>query len=135
MPQKSLLVRTVALVKRNPWRTITTAVAVLGGLPAAYAGAVFLEPVAPAHRAYVRDQVHEAQNATLPVLRDLQVDIANRAKRDEVDKKTKWTIERAKTKDPATLDMIDRQLRDSEATINALDEQLTTVKQLRAKGQ
>ena len=53
----SLVQRSVATVKRNPYKFIAVAVAIFGGLPTAVAGFELFDPIIPALHYYVREQL------------------------------------------------------------------------------
>ena len=56
-PPPSLFRRGLASVKRNPVKSITAAVILLGGLPSAVAGANYLDPIIPAFHYWVLQQL------------------------------------------------------------------------------
>ncbi len=102
----------------------------------------YAEPGWYASHGWVRDlfdakirPVTVSQNDDRKILRDIQIDTANRAKRDEVNNLAKYTIERDKVKDNFTLDLIDKQIDASKDSLRALDDQLKTLKELKGKGQ
>lgn len=128
-----------------PWGKITTVTAVVVGLTGAIQGIKAAWPlmrlILPALILYVDGSVDDArgewrtaQSSDRGVLRDVQIDMNNRSRRDEIQKKYNFAIERTKTSDPTTLQIIDRSLRDVEENISELDNQLNTLKQLKAHG-
>lgn len=127
--RQTRIVRTIALIKRNPWKVIAAVIATLGGLPAAWAGANLLEPVVPAHRGYVRT----VMEPVLSAVRDSQIEQAE-GKRDAAkEAKTKWLLERSKTKDSTTIDMIDHHIGELDVTIDKLNAQIKTLSRLRGQ--
>jgi len=134
-----------AAVRRNPIKSVTAALGILAAYPSGMAGARLIgaqaEPSWYASRAWVRDHVDDklkpvvmAQGGDRSILRDLQIDTANRSKRDEANNLAKWNLEKEKAKDPLTLDLIDKQLDASKQSIQALDEQIKTLRELKAQG-
>lgn len=131
---KPLIARTLALAKRHPFKTAAGLIALLGGLPAAYAGAALLEPLVPAHRGFVRDQTQIAQGAVLPVMRDMQTDVAE-GKRDAYKRdKRDLTRELRTVTDPAYRERIQRDIEDADAAIDRLTNQIRSIEAEKAKG-
>ncbi len=57
-PRKSSIIqRSIATAKRNPYKAIALAVAIFGGLPTAVAGFELFDPIIPALHYYVREQL------------------------------------------------------------------------------
>lgn len=130
--RQPMLVRWLAMIRRNPWKSIATALAILGGIPGAWAGAQFFEPAVPASRSYVRDLVHVAQNSVLPVLRDLQIETAE-GKRDAAETaidRFNLELNRAQTDDERM--KINRAIRDQINTRDKLNGQIKTLNNLKS---
>lgn len=142
----SFQARMWAMIKRNPVKAILTVLGVLGAYPSGLAGAKLIqaqaEPSWYASHGWVRDYFDEntkpivaAQAGDRSILRDVQIDLANRSKRDETNNLAKWTVERDKAKDQLTIDLIDKQIQESKDSLDALTKQLNVLQNLRAKGQ
>lgn len=132
-------------IKANPIKSAMLVLGLLGAYPGGVAGAKLIrdqtEPQWYASHDWVREQVDTklapivlAQNDDRKILRDIQIDTANRSKRDEANNLAKWTVERDKAKDRLTIDLIDKQLQASKDAIQALDQQIRTIETLKAQG-
>lgn len=145
-PKARSVVETMwATLRRNPIKTVTAILGLLAAYPTGMAGARLIgeqaEPGWFANRGWVRDIIDEkikpltlAQSDDRKILRDIQIDGNNRSKRDEVNNLAKWTVERDKAKDPLTLELIDKQIKASRESIDALDQQLRTLEHLKSQG-
>lgn len=129
-----------------PWVKITTLTGIIIGATGA-AGSIkaswsVMRYGVPANLVYVDGSVEEvegririAQQSNASILRDLQIETAEGKKESAVQNKAKWQVERSKTKDPATLNLIDQQLNDLDRTISRLDNQIRVIEQLKSRGQ
>lgn len=126
----------------SPARKLITGITAIFAFVAAIGGAVKawpdLEPGMPALRHYVRSEVTDAerrvkiaQEGTVRILRDLQIEQAE-GKRDRIENDiAKWALERGKTQDPGTAAMIDEELRRSVQTKQRIDRQIETLTRMR----
>lgn len=132
-------------IKRNPVKSATAVLGLLAAYPTGMAGARLLsdqiEPSWVAQRGWVRESIEEklkpfvvVQADDRRILRDLQIDGANRSLRDEKNSQAQWLVKRKETNDPLTLELIDRQLSLSKDSIDALQDQVKTLNELKAKG-
>jgi len=120
------------------------------GIVATIAGSVtgvsaawpILEPMLLAHRGYVRvvadDVKHEwkvAQQTQTSILRDLQIEATEGKKSSANNALANWKLEKLKTKDPVTTNLIEQQIGQKEAEIERLNDQLRTLNKLKSQGQ
>jgi hypothetical protein len=74
-----------------------------------------------------------AFEGTSAVVRDLQIEAAEGKLAANRDSYIKWEIELRKTKDPSSREIIQKQMRELEATRGGLEQQLRTLRELRTK--
>lgn len=141
----SIYMRVWLSIKRNPIKSAMAVLGLLGAYPTGMAGAQLLrdqtEPSWVAQRYWVREVLDErikplvlVQSDDRKILRDLQIDGANRSLRDEKNNQAQWLVKRKEISDPLTLELIDRQLSLSKDSIDALQDQVKTLNELKAKG-
>lgn len=108
-------------------------ISLLAGTIIAVASAIpVVEPYAPAHRLYVREQV--AEEKTTRILRDLQIEQAE-GKRDAVrDKLYQWQDKLTEATDPEKKAFYRERVRETKDTQIKLEEQLRVLRTLRNSG-
>ena len=143
--QRTMAVRAHSLLWSTPLRKRLTValsfVSLLAGTIVAVAKALpVVEPYAPAHRAYVREQhddtVQIAQSAAKEnqaILRDLQVEAAEGKLAATTNDLAKWNLELNKAADESTKDIIRRQINTLEATKRKLEAQINTLNRIRGR--
>ena len=82
-------------IAKNPLKTAMAVFVFIGALGGAIAAVPKIEPFAPAHRAYVREQV--AEEKTMQILRDVQIEQAEGKRDATINDLAKWTLEYSKT--------------------------------------
>lgn len=122
----------------------------IAGVVTALTGAVigiaksweYIEPGIPALRYYVRDQINGstnsfkiAQQSQTSIFRDLQIENNEGKKAAAANALANWKLEKLKTNDSVTQNLIENQIREKEAEIEKLNSQLRTLDNLKAKGQ
>lgn len=88
-----------------------------------------------ATRGYVRTHVLLAQAPQTLITRDLQIDINEGKRSNAANDLAKWKLERSKTKDPITIELIDKQITEREGEVERLNEQRRVLNRLKAQGQ
>ena len=88
-----------------------------------------VEPYMPATHMYVRDLT----DSTSHILRDIQVEQAQGKIDATNDAVVKWKLERSKTQDPVTQNMIDQHIHDLGNLSERLADQLKTLKEIKAR--
>ena len=103
-----------------------------GTIVAVSKAAPVAEPYFPAHRAYVREQV--AEEKTMQILRDLQVENAEGKLAVTTNDIAKWSLEYAKSADESTKDIIRRQINTLDAMRHKLEAQINVLNRIRGMG-
>ena len=138
-PPPSYFWRLVALIRRNPIKSATTAVVILGGIVPAVKGVQYIDewsdPWQPARHAFVYDRVGVVDKKAETIgtqnqviLRDLQIDTANGKRTATINDIKKWQLELEKPGiDPTLKNFIQQQIDALTATKDKLDAQLKTL--------
>jgi len=136
----SLFTRANGLIKRNPWKFITAALALLAGIPGYVAGANYLEPAVPAQRYWVRNHVEEettklklTEDTTLKVLRDLQIETAEGKRDNAANARAKFELDYAHEKNDERKLEIGKTIRSLQGTEDKLNQQIKTLNKLRGQ--
>lgn len=115
---------------RKKWISLLTLVAALGGALATWQ---HIEPVFPAHRAYVRDLF----NVTIaPLARkqsDIQIELAEGKRSDLRQARARWVLEYNKAQDATTKGMAEDQIAEIDTQLSRLQDQLKILQRLREK--
>ncbi len=133
-----LMTRLIGVVKRNPWKFITGALALLAGIPSYIAGANSIEPATPALRYWVRAHVDNetfklklAEDKTLEVLRDLQIETAEGKRDNAANARAKFELDYAHEKNDDRKLEIGKTIRSLQSTEDKLNSQIKTLNKLR----
>lgn len=135
----SLPARVVALIKRNPVKSVTAILVILGGIVPAVKGLQYIDSATDewqlARHAFVYEKVGSVdkkaesigtQNQT--ILRDLQIDTANGKRTATINDIKKWQLELEKPGiDSSLKEFIQQQIVALTATKDKLDAQLKTL--------
>lgn len=141
-PRGSFASRTFAIVKRNPIKSITAALVLVGSIPAAMGGITYLdaraEPLYLAMHWWVRDIVGSVEKKidtsdlkTTAILRDLQIDTADGKRASTINDIKKWQLELTKAPDQASVDNITQQIETLQDTKSKLDGQINTLRAIK----
>jgi predicted negative regulator of RcsB-dependent stress response len=137
--RRSHWARAVAAIKRNPVKSATAVLVLLGALVPAWKGIEWLDtetdPWQPARHVFVYEQVGAVSKKAAVlgeqnqnILRDLQVDTANGKLDATTNELKRWQVELAKPgNDQRTVDLITQRISALQATKDKLDAQLKTL--------
>ena len=123
---------------RSKWKgfaaVVASVVAVFAGVGTISSNWDSVESGIPAHRGYVREHVRVAQAPQQMIYRDIQLEINDGKRTNAASDLAKWKLEKLKTKDPVTLELIDKQIGEKEREIDGLVDQRKTLNKLKSEG-
>jgi hypothetical protein len=127
-------------VTDNPVKYATGVLAFVAAIGGAVAAVPKIEPVFPAHRLYVREEVRHvhdtiqmAQDASIRALRDVQVEQAEGKREAADDALATWQLKLSGTTDETAKQLIRERIRALENTQRKLDGQINTLNRLRGQ--
>jgi hypothetical protein len=138
-PPPSYWWRFVALIRRNPVKSLTAVLVVLGGIVPAVKGIQYLDDATDewqlARHSFVYDKVGSVDKKAEAIgtqnqniLRDLQIDTASGKRAATVNELKRWQVELEKPgHDQRTTDLITQQIDALQTTRDRLDAQLKTL--------